>query len=335
MNKFLRNRWFQLLLLVTVAALVIAAGCNSRKHQGQIAEQQTYTVGLVTWIGYAPIYVAKDRGFFDEEGIRVDVRTMDQPGAREAAFDSGQLDFFPNTPDAFVILFSEQTLRGKIIAALDQSRGADGIIAKKGIRTVADLKGKSVGFQKGITSHFLLLYFLNKENLSGTDIKQINMGADDAGTAFMSGKLDAAATWEPWISTARQSKDGHVLVDSSEIGDRIVDVLLVSEHVLEDPKAASAFLRAWYKGLELISSHPNEANLIIAKYLQVKVEEVPSMLQTTRFYSQQESAKYLQDRLSSVISEVSDLYIREKIIQRSVNLDDKIDSHVVENNSPH
>jgi len=329
MVNVFRRGWVQVGLVAIIVAVVIIVGCRERQRQSQQRIQPTYTVGLVTWIGYAPAYVAKERGMFDAEGIKVDLRNMDQPGSRESAFATGQLDFFPNTPDAFVILFSEQSMSGKIMCALDQSRGADGLIAKKEIGSVADLKGKTVGFQKGITSHFLLLYFLHQAGLSGSDIKQINMGADDAGMAFMQGRLDAAATWEPWISKARQSPGSKVLVDSSQIGDRIVDVILVSDRVTQNPEAARAFMRAWYKALDFIKSNPEEAYLIIAKNLQVKPEEVFAMLQTTRFYTQAESERYLRDRLPAVATEISDLYQNEKIIRQGVSLADKIDAQMV------
>jgi NitT/TauT family transport system substrate-binding protein len=331
MANVFRRGWVQVLLVAIVLAVVIIVGCHERQGQPQPSVQPTYTVGLVTWIGYAPAYVAKERGMFDAEGIKVDLRNMDQPGSRESAFATGQLDFFPNTPDAFVILFSEQSMSGKIISALDQSHGADGLIAKKEISSVADLKGKTVGFQKGITSHFLLLYFLNQAGLTGADIKQVNMGADDAGMAFMQGNLDAAATWEPWISKARQSTGSRVLADSSQIGDRIVDVVLVSDRVAQNPETGRAFMRAWYKALDFIKTNPEEAYLIIAKNLQVKPEEVFAMLQTTRFYTQAESQNYLKDRLSVVATEISDLYQKEKIIHQPASLKDKIDTQMISN----
>ena len=115
-----------------------------------------YVIGLVTWIGYSPIYVAQDKGFFKDEGLSLDVTMMDQPGARGPAYIGRQIDFYPDTPDSFVILFSSEKPTGKFVLAMDDSEGADGIVAKKEITSISDLRGKTVGFQTGITSHFLL-----------------------------------------------------------------------------------------------------------------------------------------------------------------------------------
>lgn len=290
---------------------------------------EPFKVGLVTWIGYAPIYVAKERHYFDQEGISVDVRNMDQPGSREAAFATGQLDFFPNTPDAFTIIESEERLPGKIIAAFDRSYGADGIVARDSIQSLADLKGKTVGFQKGITSHFLLLYFLHSVGLSGAGIKQVSLSADDAGASFMAGQLDAAATWEPWLSKAREAQGSHVLADSSEMGDRIVDVLMVSDRVVHDPKKARAFMNSWYKGLEYMNTHPSEANVIIASALQVKPADIPKMESTVRYLSKFESEKYLLDRLPNIGDEISTLYVKEKLIRHPTELRTLIAPHLL------
>lgn len=328
----LKNKWFQLFLLSVIFGGVTFWGYSYReKDTEQIKDTPVYTVGLVTWIGYAPLYIAKEKGFFANEKISVDLLTMDGAGLRESAFAAGQLDFFPNTPDAFILLFAQQKMNGKIVAAFDQSTGADGIVSKTNIKKISDLKDKTVGFQKGVTSHFLLLYFLHQNNLTGNDIRQINLSADDAGSAFMAGQLDAAATWEPWLSKAREAEGTQVLASSLDIGDRIVDVLLISERVIKNPEVLKAFMRAWYKGKEYIETNSEEANQIIASYLKVKSEEVPAMLKTTRFYSPIESKKYLRDRLHDVVKEISDLYLNEEIITSQVNLDDKIDFKILEN----
>jgi NitT/TauT family transport system substrate-binding protein len=293
-------------------------------------KEQPYKVGLVTWIGYAPLYIAKDKGYFDAEGLDVEIRNMDQPGTREAAFSAGNLDFFPNTPDAFVIDNATHPLPGKIIAAFDRSFGADGLIVKSDTNSALDLKGKSVGFEKGITSHYLLLWYLHQNGMTGADIKQINLSANDAGRSFLAGQLDAAATWEPWLTKARETEGSKVLIDSSRMDDRIVDVLMVSNRVLANPDAARRFMRAWYKGLEFLESHSDEADILLGrKWFSSKPEEVRAMRATVRFMTEAESKKYVATRLGVIGDEISDMYFMEGLIARKVSLVDAIRSDVV------
>jgi NitT/TauT family transport system substrate-binding protein len=292
--------------------------------------EEPYRVGLVTWVGYAPLYIAKDMGYFDAEGIRIDIRNMDQPGTREAAFSAGRLDFFPNTPDAFVIDNATNPLPGRIIAAFDRSFGADGLLATSSIRFPADLRGKSVGFERGITSHYLLLWYLHQNGMTGADIRQVNLSANDAGRSFLAGQLDAAATWEPWLTQARESGRYRVLTDSSQMNDRIVDVLMVSNRVLQNPEVARRFMRAWYRGLAYMQSHSDEADILLGRnWFHATPEEVRAMRANVRFMSDAESKRFLATRLGPIGDEISQLYLAEGLIAHPVSLRSVIDPSVL------
>jgi len=320
LSVFRGFRWTYLLMLIgAIGAWYSANACQRSKEH--------YSVGLVTWIGYSPIYIARDKHFFEDEGLAVDVKILDSPGAREAAYQAGQLDFFPNTPDAFAIFFSERSPKGKMVAALDESEGADGVIAKSTIATFRDLKGKKVGFQSGITSHFLLLYLLARNNLSGKDITQVDLSAGDAGQAFIAGKLDAAVTWEPWLSEARKTPNAKVLATSADTPGIIVDVLLTSDRALaENDRPLKAFMRAWYGGISFIKKHPEEAHAIIAKALNVTKPEVRKMLTTTNFFSADQSYDYLQHKLPGVLHSANDLFFENHVIRVKANLESMIDA---------
>jgi NitT/TauT family transport system substrate-binding protein len=57
---------------------------------------------------------------------------------------------------------------------------------------------------------------LKKAGLSEADIETVEMSADDAGNAFLMQEVDAAVTWEPWLTQGKQAAHGHLLSDSSE-----------------------------------------------------------------------------------------------------------------------
>lgn len=87
---------------------------------------------------------------------------------------------------------------------MDQSYGGDGIIASGEIQSVKDLEGKTVGLDKASTSYFFFLAVLNKYGVDESKIEIQEMTSGDAGAAFVAGKLDAAVTWEPWLTQASQ-----------------------------------------------------------------------------------------------------------------------------------
>ena len=85
------------------------------------------------------------------------------------------------------------------------------------IKTVADLKGKKVAFQKGSSSNNLLLRALQLAGLSLNDVKPVYLTPADARAAFQQGDVDAWAIWDPYYSAALQQGHARVLTDGSKL----------------------------------------------------------------------------------------------------------------------
>ncbi len=251
------------------------------------------TVGHDLWIGYSGIFIAKDKGFFEKAGLAVEFKPFSNPGDTLPALVGGKLDIALTTLQNLALLNgkSEASLVG--VYLIDSSNGADAIVAKKEIATVAGLKGKKVGATIGEVNHMLLLAGLEKAGLKESDIQLMNLSADDAGAAFVAGTLDAAVTWEPWVSKATSS-DGKVIFSSAEIPDTILDAVVVPKSAVEGRSAdLKAFIGAIDEGVKFLKENPAEGRAIIAKYLGVKPEEVKGMLEGDKIYSLTDNAKLL------------------------------------------
>src|SRR5512139_3236060 len=184
-------------------------------------------LGMSTWLGYAPLYLAKEKGFFKKQGVDVEVVVIESPADRRAAFAGDKIQGMATTVDTHVMTAAaENPIPVKQVLALDDSHGGDGMVAKKEIKTIADLKGKTVAAQLGAgASYFWLNYVLSQNKLKLSDLKMVDMKAGDAGAAFVAGKVDAAVTWEPWLSRAKETPFGHVLLSSDKTPGIIVDSL--------------------------------------------------------------------------------------------------------------
>ncbi len=324
-NKLL---WLLILLFLVVVVIVISISLKSRHP---VQETQNYTIGIVTWVGYGPLFVAQEKGFFKDEGIHIDIKIMDGPGEREASYLAGSLDFFPNTPDAFAI-FATQETRGKLIMPMDESAGADGLVAKKEIKSISDLKNKKVGFQNGITSHFFLLYLLNEAGLSGKDVRQVNLGAGEAGAAFVAGNLDAAVTWEPWLTKARELPEGRVLATSKDTPGLLVDILMASDEMITKHRQdVIAFMKAWFHTIKYMKDNEQECINIIANAFKLDTSEVKDMLATDHFYTIDESMKYFGSsespgKIFEVFSLAGRLYKENGVIEKIPKAEPLVDS---------
>ncbi len=85
------------------------------------------------------------------------------------------------------------------------------------IRTIADLKGKRVGFTKGSSAHNVIVQTLEKAGLSYADITPVYLTPPDAGPAFANGSIDAWSIWDPYFAIGETKQNGRILVNASEI----------------------------------------------------------------------------------------------------------------------
>jgi len=276
-----------IILLIIPFLMSFSVGCEKKPK-----EQKPFNIAIASWVGFAPFYIADEKGFFKEEGLNAKVLKIEDQGARRSAFNSGQIQGMVDTLDSFANGVP-QGLRGTMILKIDDSFGGDGIVVKKNINSIRDLKGKTVAYTQGLPPQFFLLYLLRKEGLTSKDINSLYMDAGDAGAAFVAGKVDAAVTWEPWLSKAKETKHGKLLLTSKDFPGLIMDIFIVNNDIVESRKEdIKKVLRAWFKSLKYISEQPNDAGAIMAKNLGLKPEEVLGMLEGLKFASYEDNLNY-------------------------------------------
>jgi NitT/TauT family transport system substrate-binding protein len=249
------------ILGATLAAALVALGTLSGA-----ARAETFKLAHSTWVGYGPFFIARDKGFFKDEGVDVELINMEDVKVRFAALAGGRLDALATTVDTMPLYLKPDGPQYRYLFALDDSKGGDGVVANKDIKTIADLKGKKVAFNEGSVSQFYINVLLKKAGLKESDIDAVNMTAGDAGSAFVTKNVDAAVTWEPWLTRGKQAEHGHLLTDSSKNPGLISDVVLASTDVIEKRgDEIKAIYRAWCRAVDFAKSNPDEANAIMAK----------------------------------------------------------------------
>src|SRR5438309_1404540 len=208
-------------LIAPIAAAVLAVGINAADP----AAAETVSIAHSTWVGYGPLYIARDKGFFSKNGVDVDLIVIEDPKERFPTLMADKIQMIASTVDT-ALLYMKKPDDFQYVVAIDDSNGGDGIVANKDINTVADLKGKKVAVNEGSVSQFYLNVLLAKAGIKETDLNTVNMTASDAGTAFVAQKVDAAVTWEPALSKGKSAPHGHLLVDSSTTPGLITDVII-------------------------------------------------------------------------------------------------------------
>ena len=281
----MKNQYHRTLALITAAFLT---SCPFA-----IGAPKKLTVGHDLWIGYSGVFVAKEKGFFEKAGLAVDLKPFSNPGDTLPALVGGSLDIGMATLQNLSLINAQSDSDLVAIYLIDSSNGADAVVAKEGIRSIAGLKGKKVAATTGEVNHMLLLAALEKAGMKESDIEFVNMSADDAGAAFVAGRVDAAVTWEPWVTKAKTS-GGSSLFTSADIPDTILDAVIVPKKSV-DSRAADwkAFLSAIDEGVKFLVSNPEESHKIIAKALESTPEEVKGMLEGDKVYDLADNARLL------------------------------------------
>lgn len=317
----MKNAW-----VVGMMVLVLLIG-------GTAFAGEPIKLGMSTWLGYAPLYLAKEKGFFQKRGIDVEIVVIESPADRRAAFAADKIQGMATTVDTHVMTAAaENPIPVKQVLAMDDSNGGDGIVAKKEIKTVKDLKGKTVAAQLGAgASYFWLNYVLSQNGLKLSDIKAVDMKAGDAGAAFVAGKVDAAVTWEPWLSKAKETPFGGVLLSSDKTPGIIVDSLAFKPAYLKaHGDDVKKIIAAWNEAVKFAADNPKEADAIMAKFTNQKPEEFTKEKAGVRFYGEKENKEYFgtaqqPGSLYNVTQRAADVWFELKFIKTKPKAADLID----------
>src|ERR1700722_803626 len=258
MGASMRKRfWLAAALLFCTTLLSVMAAAPARADTINIAHS--------TWVGYGPLYIAQDKGFFKKNGVDVDLIVMEDPKERFPTLMADKIQMIASTVDT-ALLYLKKPNDFQYIVAIDDSNGGDGIVAVKDIATIAELKGRKVAVNEGSVSEFYLNVLLGKAGLKESDLDTVNMTAGDAGGAFVAKRVDAAVTWEPWLSKGKATDFGHLLFDSSTTPGLITDVIIVkTSWVNAHQKDVAGIVRSWNEAVAYYRSNPDESIAIMAK----------------------------------------------------------------------
>jgi NitT/TauT family transport system substrate-binding protein len=234
-----------------------------------------------SWVGFAPIYVAEDMGYYKKLGINVTMTVDESKSDALAALERGDVTVGMMTVDDMQRAPWANGDSGEIIGTVDESLGGDGVVADGSIHSVTDLKGKIVATAVNLPATMLLKLELAKHGMSlkDLDIRQIDGG--DAISVFSDHSVAAVGAYQPYISTILKvdaARNPHVLVSSAQYPGYIVDVAVVMKKNAEaEPAALKSFLAGIYQAVALYQSNPTKFVALAAPHFNL----TPAAFQAT------------------------------------------------------
>jgi len=272
------------LWILACAALVFAlAGC--------MREPQTaLRIGTNVWIGSEPLYLARELGRLDPAVVQL----VEYPSASEVlrAYRNQAIDGMVISLDELFGLAADG-LQPRIILVVDVSHGADVVVGRSGMKTMRDLKGKSVAVESSALGAFVLSRALALNQMQASDVNVVPLESNEQPIAFEKGQVDAAVTFDPYRTQFLRA-GAATLFDSTQIPGEIVDLLAVRASVIEKhPDAVRALLSGWFDAIDYMKKDPNDAARRMGIRQQTTGEQFQQALQGLRIPSRDENLKML------------------------------------------
>ena len=217
-----------------------------------------------------PCWVALDKGFFETEGVKVEVAGIFKAGPElMSAFSAGALDMGYVGVAPATTAVANKTAKVVVLAQVN-TEGSALVVKKDGkIQTVSELMGKSVVVPGHSTvQDFLFRKALLKFKIQPDQVKIMVLKPPEMIGALRTDQIDAFIAWEPYPAKAITSEVGRVIASSRDIWkDHPCCVLAADEKFLESqPEKAKSMVRGHVKAIEFIRQHREEAIKIGVKY---------------------------------------------------------------------
>jgi len=272
-------------VLAIVLAVVLASGLPA-------GAAETVKLGDLPAISNAGIYIAIDKGYFQERDVTVEIERFASAGKMTAPLATGQIDVSVGSPSAGLFNSIAAGMDFKIVADKGQVRPGYNftpLIVRKDlvdsgkVKTLKDLKGlKIASGAKGINFDYFLAKMMEHVGLTYDALDIVYMSYPDGVKALASRAVDAAIAPEPWGAQAEKEKIGTRLFVTEQVPAlatfQVAAVMYSGKFIKERPKVARAFMAGYVQGLKFYSSKGGlkdpEVAGILAKHLKLPVETI-------------------------------------------------------------
>lgn len=266
-----RRRWLTRLLQAGAAGAAGAlgplglAGCTPRP--------EPLRLGAQVFPAYELLFLARALGRLPEPLVRL----VEMPSASASlrALASGALEGACLTLDE-VLAARDRGLSLTAVLVLDQSMGADALVARPGLGSLAALRGRRIGVEQTAVGAVMLDAALQHAGLTPGDVRLMALSVDEHEAAFVSGRVDALVTYEPTL-VRLQAAGATVLFSSREVPGRVLDVLAVrAPFIGSHASAVATAVEAHLQARDAFVAAPQEHVALLAPRLGLEPAAVPA-----------------------------------------------------------
>lgn len=207
-------------------------------------------IGTVAWMGWSPLHVAREKGFWKDRGLDVEVITYDDPIVILGAIKAKRIHLAMDMAGSLVGIH----MNGEPVVAIaetDWSHGGDKIVVRKGRRLEDHLGGVIGVFLDQPSCLFFLGKYLAQRHLALSRFRIVEINPRDLSAQFAAGRIPVMVNYEPWVHEAVVEGDGRVLATSADYEGCIPECMWGYRDTIEEigPESIHIILEGWIRAV--------------------------------------------------------------------------------------
>lgn len=308
---------------------------NSVNKDNKTADDDTtINLSLDEWIGWKSIIDAngglttQSGSIYDKLGVKVNINVINDATQSSNALIKGDLNAAGYTINRTAFLSKKFTDAGKEVVMpyiTNYSNGGDGIIAKSSIQNVNDLVNAKIGVPEFSEAQTLVVWFVNNSDLSAKKKAKIidNLvlfsTPDDAAKAFFAGQIDVAATWEPYLTQAKNMTDAHVLFSTASSSNLVMDGILFDKKFAEaHADVVDKFIQGSLEAADMYNTEFNAIREVMPMFNTASDEDIVANTESAKLTTWKDNLDLLNGTAKTIYSDMCNVWTS---IGESVNAD--------------
>ena len=208
------------------------------------------------------------------------------------------------------------------------SNGGDGIIAKSDIKSIDDLVNAKIGVPQFSEAHTLVVWFVNNSDLSQKDKDKIIKNLvffetpDEAAKAFFAGQIDVAATWEPYLTQAKNTTDAHILFSTKSSTNLVMDgILFNNDFCKANPDVINKFIQGALQASELYETDLSTIKKVMPMFSTASDEDILDNCKSAKLTTWKDNNDLLNGTAKTIYTDMCDVWesIGEEVNKDIVN----------------
>jgi len=315
----------------------MATSDNESVHGSSSKNTNEINISLDEWVGWKSVVDAngglttKKGSIYDELGIKVNISIINDATQSSNALINGKLDGAGYTINRYAFLypkFKENNTEVVMPYITNFSSGGDGIIAKQEIKSVEDLLGKKIAVPRYSEAQTLVWWLLNKSGLNEAQVKQVEKDMvmfdtpDDAAKAFFAGQVDAAATWQPYLTQAQDTTGAKLLFSTKAAHNIILDGIVFEKGFLDKNKETVAkFIEGSLKAESLYTTDFTSIKNTMPLFSTESNENIKAMSEDATLSTYSENVELLETTAKTLFVDMSNIWtnIGEKSLPKEMD----------------